>query len=78
MESEGTPAPGLARGRERWEYRVSVIGVGGFFRPALNGDALTSYLNEAGGDGWELVGLVDINRLQGGTAGLLISLKRRK
>ncbi|GAB4440503.1 MAG: hypothetical protein OHK0015_36570 [Chloroflexi bacterium OHK40] len=63
---------------ERWEYRVALIGVGGFLGPALDGDALTTYLNEAGDDGWEFVSLVDLNLTQGRTAGLLVILKRRK
>jgi hypothetical protein len=73
--SSGQPAMRLP---ERWEYRVSVMGVGGLFGPAIDGDELSAYLNRVGDEGWELVSIVDLNRMQGKTAGLLLTLKRRR
>lgn len=77
VSSVGVPTTRLSGKPERWEYRVSLIGVGGLLGPALDGEGLTTYLNAVGDDGWELVSIVDLNNAQGRTAGLLITLKRR-
>jgi hypothetical protein len=61
----------------RWEYMVLDVGVAGFFRgPELDGDALTSALNEYGRQGWEVVGLTGIHIGEGSTKDLVIILKR--
>ncbi|HMQ34945.1 MAG TPA: DUF4177 domain-containing protein [Chloroflexaceae bacterium] len=71
------PTTRLGDGPARWEYKVSVMEVGGLFGPRVDGDALAAYLNEAGDEGWELVAMVDLNAGQGMTRGLLLTLKRR-
>jgi hypothetical protein len=78
MSSEGIPTTRLGGSAERWEYRVSVMEVGGLFAPVVNGDALATYLNQAGDEGWELVAMVDLAAGQGMTRGLLLTLKRRR
>jgi hypothetical protein len=61
----------------RWEYMVLDVGVSGFFLgPDLDGDALTSKLNELGAIGWEAVALTSMEVGQGRTSNLVIILKR--
>ena len=61
----------------RWEYMVLDIGVDSFFAgPRLNGDALATRLNELGGDGWEVVGMSNMDAGDGKTRDLVLVLKR--
>jgi hypothetical protein len=63
--------------RTQWEYMVLDVGVSGFWLgPDLDGDALTSKLNELGVDGWEAVGLTSMALGEGRTKDLVIILKR--
>ena len=61
----------------QWEYMILDVGVAGFWLgPNLDGDALTTKLNELGTDGWEAVGLTGMAIGQGRTKELIIILKR--
>lgn len=61
----------------RWDYMVLDVGVSGFFLgPTLDGDALTTKLNELGADGWEAIGLTGMAVGEGRTRDLVIILKR--
>ena len=61
----------------RWEYTVLDVGVAGFFLgPDLDGDALTTKLNELGGEGWEAVTISPMTVGSGSTRNLVIVLKR--
>jgi hypothetical protein len=63
--------------RTQWEYMVLDVGVSGFWLgPDLDGDALTSKLNELGVDGWEAVGVTSMALGEGRTKDLVIILKR--
>ena len=45
---------------QRWEYMILDVGVAGFWLgPNLDGDALTTKLNELGAEGWEAIGLTE-------------------
>ena len=76
MSSAGMPTVRLSQPGVRWEYRVAQINVTGFFGPTIDVDQLGEYLNQAGNDGWELVSMVDVNRGNGATSELIITLKR--
>jgi hypothetical protein len=78
MSSEGQPTVRLAGNRDRWEYRVILMGVEGFFGPKVDLDQLGHYLDEAGDNGWELVTVVPITRGEGRTAELMGILKRKR
>jgi hypothetical protein len=78
MSSEGQPTTRLSDGRDRWEYRVMLMGVEGFFGPKVDVDQLGQFLNEAGDDGWELLSVVPITRGEGRTAELMGVLKRKR
>ena len=76
MSSAGMPTVPLTDPTMRWEYRVALLNVTGWFGPNIDVDQLGQYLNAAGDEGFELVSVVDINRGQGVTEGLLARLKR--
>jgi hypothetical protein len=78
MSSEGQPTTRLVDDHDRWEYRVMLMGVEGFFGPKVDLDQLGAYLNEAGNQGWELVTVVPITRGEGRTAELMGMLKRKR
>ena len=61
----------------RWEYMILDVGVSGFWLgPDLDGDALTTKLNDLGAEGWEAVGLTGMALGAGRTKDLIIVLKR--
>ena len=61
----------------RWEYMVLDSSVSNWFVPKLDGDALTSHLNELGKQGWELVGMSSMEGMpRGSTRDLILVLKR--
>ena len=78
MSSEGLPTTRLADSGDRWEYRVMLMGVEGFFGPKVDLDQLGQYLNEAGDEWWELINVVPITRGEGRTAELMGVLKRKR
>ena len=78
MSSEGQPTIRLANDRDRWDYRVMLMGVEGFFGPKVDLDELGNYLDKAGNSGWELITVVPITRGEGRTAELMGILKRRR
>ena len=64
---------------QRWEYMILDVGVSGFWvGPNLDGDALTTRLNELGADGWEALGLTEMAYRGGGAKDLIIVLKRAR
>jgi hypothetical protein len=77
MSSAGQPTTRLSEERDRWEYRVMLMAVGGFLAPNVDVDQLGQYLNEAGEDGWELMSVVPITRGRGETSELMGVFKRR-
>jgi esterase/lipase len=77
MSSEGLPTTRLSDERERWEYRVMLMAVGGFLGPNVDVDQLGQYLNQAGEDGWELMSVVPITRGRGETSELMGVFKRK-
>lgn len=78
MSSEGQPTIRLTADHDRWEYRVMLMGVEGFFGPNVNVDQLGEFLNSAGESGWELVSVLAINGSGGRTAELMGTFKRRR
>jgi len=61
----------------RWEYMVLDSSVSNWFQPKLDGDALTSRLNELGKQGWEVAGMSSMEGMPNGrTRDLVIVLKR--
>lgn len=62
--------------RTLWEYMVLDVGVSGWLGPTVDGDALTSKLNELGADGWEVIGLTGMAIGEGRTKDLIVILKR--
>lgn len=62
---------------QRWEYRVLQMNTAGFLGPNVDLDILRTTLDDAGGQGWELVSVTPI--MHGGqTASLLGIMKRRR
>ena len=78
MSSEGQPTIRLADDHERWDYRVMLMGVEGFFGPKIDLGQLQEYLDGVGEAGWELITVVPITRGEGRTAELMGILKRKK
>ncbi|MFI5257764.1 MAG: DUF4177 domain-containing protein [Gemmatimonadales bacterium] len=62
----------------RWEYMVLDSRVTNVLQPNLDGDALTSHLNELGLQGWELVGMSALEMATGRTRDLILVLKRQR
>jgi hypothetical protein len=63
----------------RWEYRTLTIDVAqGMFTESgvVDEDALTSMLNVAGNEGWELVSALDTT-VQGGRSRFVVMLLKR-
>jgi hypothetical protein len=61
----------------RWQYRMLTVDVYSFARgPQVNVEQISSNLNQFGGDGWELVSMIDVNAGQGGTCDLVAVFKR--
>ena len=62
---------------QRWEYMILDVGVAGFWLgPNLDGNALTTKLNQLGAEGWEALGLTEMTMQQGRTKDIVIILKR--
>ena len=78
MSSEGQPTIRLTDDHTRWEYRVMLMGIEGFFGPKVDLDQLGHYLDEAGEAGWELVSVAPITRGEGRTVELMGILKRKR
>lgn len=65
--------------RAQWEYMILDVSVAGFWMgPDLDGEALTTKLNELGAEGWEAVGLTGMAIGQGRTKDLIVILKRTR
>ena len=63
--------------QQQWEYMILDVGVSGFWLgPNLDGNALTTRLNELGAEGWEALGLTEMAYREGRTKDLIIILKR--
>lgn len=61
---------------QQWEYRVFKVEAGGFFGGVVDAQEITTFLNQRGAEGWELVSTVDTNMGNGATRDLILFLKR--
>ncbi len=78
MLSEGMPTVRLTVPPVRWEYRVGLIDVSGLFNPNIDVHEIGQYFNGVGDEGWELLTVLDVNRGNGATSGLLAIMKRQR
>ena len=62
----------------KWEYRTLKIGAEHGFLSGTDFDAteLASQLNTLGAEGWELVSVFEIEKVQGGTKFVVAVMKR--
>ncbi|HEU0052389.1 MAG TPA: DUF4177 domain-containing protein [Longimicrobium sp.] len=61
----------------RWEYVTLKIDVDRLFRgPHIDVKEISAHLNRFGGEGWELVSMVDVNAGEGRTCDLVAFFKR--
>lgn len=61
----------------RWEYVTLKIDVDRFIRgPAIDAADISRHLNRFGGEGWELVSMIDVNAGEGRTCDLVAVFKR--
>ena len=65
---------------EHWEYRTLKIPTDfGFWSGTdFDADQLAQQLNVQGTEGWELVSIFDIEKVQGGSKFVVAVMKRRK
>ena len=63
---------------QRWEYRTLRLDVEGWISPGVDPARVEAELDAHGRDGWELVSVVDLNRLEGRTSSLVAFLKRAR
>ena len=62
--------------KEKWEYKMTKIGAGGFIGGKINESELEFSMNELGSDGWELVAVFDTNQSGGQSRDVFAVLKR--
>ncbi|HEX9938796.1 MAG TPA: DUF4177 domain-containing protein [Longimicrobium sp.] len=61
----------------RWEYVTLRIDVDRFISgPAIDVKDISHHLNHFGGEGWELVSMIDVNAGEGRTCDLVAVFKR--
>jgi hypothetical protein len=61
----------------RWEYVTLKIDVDRYIRrPDIREADISKHLNHFGGDGWELVSMIDVNAGEGRTCDLVAVFKR--
>lgn len=61
----------------RWEYTTLKLDVDRFvLGPNIEPAQVSRHLNEFGGDGWELVSMIDVNAGEGRTCDLVAVFKR--
>jgi len=61
----------------RWEYVTLKMDVDRYIRgPAIDAADVSRHLNRFGGEGWELVAMVDVNAGEGRTCDLVAIFKR--
>jgi hypothetical protein len=61
----------------RWQYTMLTVDVYRFARgPRVDPAEISGSLNQLGGEGWELVSMIDVNAGQGGTCDLVAVFKR--
>jgi Domain of unknown function (DUF4177) len=61
----------------RWQYTMLTVDVYRFARgPHVDPRQISGNLNQLGGEGWELVSMIDVNAGQGGTCDLVAVFKR--
>lgn len=61
----------------RWQYTMLTVDVYRFARgPHVDVAQISGNLNRFGGDGWELVSMIDVTAGQGGTCDLVAVFKR--
>lgn len=64
--------------RSKWEYRVLKLktDLGFWSGTEFDADALQAELNRLGEDGWEVVSIFDIEKVNGGSKYVNVVLKR--
>lgn len=61
----------------RWQYTMLSVDVYRFARgPHVDVKQISGTLNQYGGEGWELVSMIDVNAGQGGTCDLVAVFRR--
>lgn len=61
----------------RWEYTTLKLDVDrSILGPFIEPRQVSQYLNQFGGDGWELVSMIDVNAGEGRTCDLVAVFKR--
>lgn len=61
----------------RWQYHMLTVDVYRFARgPHVDARQISGNLNQLGGEGWELVSMIDVNAGQGETCDLVAVFKR--
>ena len=61
----------------RWQYTMLTVDVYRFARgPHVDVTQISARLDQLGGEGWELVSMIDVNAGQGGTCDLVAVFKR--
>jgi hypothetical protein len=61
----------------RWQYTMLTVDVYRFARgPHVDPKQISGNLNQLGGEGWELVSMIDVNAGHGGTCDLVAVFKR--
>lgn len=61
----------------RWQYTMLTVDVYRFARgPHVDVEQISGKLNQFGGEGWELVSMIDVSAGQGGTCDLVAVFRR--
>ena len=64
--------------QQRWEYKTLPIDVEGWINPGVDQARVDAELDAHGREGWELVGVLDLNRMHGRTSSLVAFFKRAR
>lgn len=77
MSSEGMPTTRLnPLPQQQWQYHIMTLNVDGFFGPNVDVAQMSSYLNSAGMEGWEMISAVPVTRGEGRTSMIMAVFKR--
>jgi hypothetical protein len=60
----------------KWEYRTLKVATTGLIGGKLDENAFTAYMNDLGGQEWELVAAFDTNQSYGATRDVIAVFKR--
>jgi hypothetical protein len=64
--------------QQRWEYRTLALDVEGWINPGVDLGRADAELVALGNEGWELVSVLDLNRLHGRSSSLVAFFKRAR